>query len=214
MNTFRRIQTYITTNWDGIICRLENHEAQLNASISEIQRSYATSKTTFKRVETDGERLKKSLAEKQNLARQWQERAVIVAPNDRNKALECLRRKKHLDIEIADLNAQISDHDSSIKKLRADIQRIRDHLDELIRSRNLLRTREHRALAMNTISQCSPDQSASIIERWDARITFNEVASQDITHEIDSLDQEFSLEEESSQLNAELDLLLCNSTRE
>lgn len=88
MNTFRRIQTIITSGWDGIICRLENHEAQLNASISDIQRSYAISKTTFKRVEADGERLKKSLAEKKNLAQQWQERAVLIATTDRNKALE------------------------------------------------------------------------------------------------------------------------------
>jgi len=88
MNTFRRIQTIITSGWDGISCRLENHEAQLNASISDIQRSYAISKTTFKRVEADGERLKKSLAEKKNLAQQWQERAVLIATTDRNKALE------------------------------------------------------------------------------------------------------------------------------
>jgi len=122
--------------------------------------------------------------------------------------------KKHLEIEIADLNTQISEHDSAIKKLRSDIQRIKDHLDELIRSRNLLRTREHRALAINTMNQCSLDHSASIIERWDARITFDEVVSQDVTHEVDALDHEFSLEEESTQLSAELDLLLSNSTKE
>jgi len=101
-----------------------------------------------------------------------------------------------------------------MKRLRSDIQRIKDHLDELIRSRNILLTREHRALAMNTMNQCSLDQSTSIIERWDARITFDEVVSQDVTNEVDSLDQEFSLEEETTTLNAELDLLLSNSSKE
>ena len=47
MNTFRRIKTYFSSSWDGIICRLENHEAQLNASISDIQRSYAIAKPEF-----------------------------------------------------------------------------------------------------------------------------------------------------------------------
>jgi phage shock protein A len=208
MGTFRRIQTYITSSWDGIISRLENHEAQLNASISDIQRSYALSKTTFKRVEADGERLKRSLAEKQALTQQWQDRAIQIARTDRDKALECLRRKKHLEIEIADLNTQISDHESSMKNLRSDIQRVKDHLDELIRSRNLLRTRELRALALNTMSQCPLDQSASIIERWDARITFDEVVSLDVNREVDSLDLKFSLAEECNNLNAELELLL------
>jgi phage shock protein A len=205
MNILRRIQTYFTDSWDGIICKLENHEAQLDAAITDIQRSYALSKTTFERVEADGERLKKSLVDKYILAQQLQDRAVQIARTDRDKALECLRRKKHLEIEIAGLNTQIADHDSSMRKLGTDIQKVKDHLDDLIRSRNLLRTREHRAMALNTMNH---DQSASIIERWDARITFEEVVSQDIRREIDPRDHGFSLAEENNQLNAELDLLL------
>ena len=141
----------------------------------------------------------------------WTDRAAKAGALDRAKALECLRRRKRLEQEQADLSSQALHHAKLERQLCDDLQIIDEKLAKLKVQRNLLRTRQTRAEALGTLRNDDSrliSELDDIFDRWEMKVTEYEYLAQCTGKPSDELDQEFTKAESDEDLSHELDALL------
>lgn len=140
----------------------------------------------------------------------WEERAKEKKDTDSQMALQCLRRRKKLLAEASQVEVQLVEHKKVEQQLKEEVSLLREKLEELKRKRNLMRTRQSRALAVSACPE-SETQIVSEIEdvfdRWESRIAEYELQGATRTHVCDQFEEGFRSEEEERELRAELQSL-------
>ena len=211
MKAIKRWTTSITASFDALISQVENHDALVSSAIREMQEAGTRAKVQLSRVKRDGEKLRKRLAELHLSEEQWKERALKCAPLDETRALECLRRQKRIQREIAGLEEQSREHTRIERQLNDDMKIVEDKLTKLTQQRNLMRTRQSRAEALRIVRD---DDSSllydidDIFERWESKVTLYECEGGCGHEGGDALEEDFSSQEEEQELKKELQLLL------
>lgn len=207
MNMFKRWTTAVTSSFDWVINQVENHDAIVSAAIREMQQAGAKAKVQLERVRRDGERMRHRISELQDMDAVWAERAVRVHDQDRDKALECLRRRNGARRETAALQRQCEEHARLEEQLSRDLKLIDERIGELRRKKNSFTARQYRAEAMKA-GQLSElgliGEIDDIFDRWELKVTQYE----SILAEKDRLDEEFKREEDDALLNTQLDELI------
>lgn len=206
MSRFRGWTVSVTSWVDHVLAKIENQEAVASAAIAEVRKATARARVHHKRVQQDGRKLRTRLLEEETAAEQWKERARTSDGDE--KALECLRRAKAAQRRAENLKTQAEDHERAEKDLHEGIKRLDGRLRELIEKRNLMRTRQARAEAMQGVAD-RPDtlvELDDVFDRWDTRITEAEIGS-GIDEPNDALQEEFETEEELAELRVELEEL-------
>lgn len=214
MSTIRRWTAGLVTSFDSMISQVENHEALVNASIKEVQQAGARAKVQIGRVRTDGQMMRRRLSELKNQEEQWTERALRTAAIDEAKAVQCVKRKKRIEREIAELETQILGHNKLEKQLSSDLALIDDKLTRLRQQRNLLRTRQSRAEALKTLQQDDSgiiSEIDDIFERWEIKVAEYEAGAQAPMRGADELEQDFATEEEREELKTALQELVAKA---
>jgi phage shock protein A len=211
MSVFFRWTTGFASRIDSMVRQIENHDALVSAAIRDAKEARARATVQVKRVREDGRRMQRRRSELEEAERLWRERAVRVAGDDEDRALECLRRAKRAAREHGDLSDQAEEHGRIEKQLGRDIGRIDGRIEELVQQRNLLRTRQSRAEALSAAQEDDGRRLSEvddILERWEIKVSRNETDVDCALDDRDDLELELGAAEERESLRGELDELL------
>ncbi len=210
MSLFKRISTSITSTVDKAVSRVENHDAIINAALKDTQQAAAKSRVRLARVQKDGNSLKGRHEQLQSAVVQWTERAKNVAKTDETKALECLRRRKECDAQIAGLVVSIEEHRKLENKISDNLKKIESRIGEVSHQRNLMRSRQSVAEAtriINNIEGVSYGEVEDTFDRWEINLGESEIMTGSAAP-VDQLESAFLVEEDQVALRAELAELL------
>ena len=211
MKTIRRFASGIFASVEWLADQVENHEALVTAAIRDVEKATARANVQFKRVQLDGKRMRQQLQDLRTQEERWEERAKRSAESDRDKALECLRRRKKVQAAVQELEKQERGHAATEKSLAQDLIRLNEQLQALKQKRNIMRSRETQAHAMATLSREDSrvfEDIDAIFDRWETNISSQELHADRSTVAVDALEFDFEEDEQRENLSAELDELL------
>lgn len=210
MQRIRLWTTQLVSRVDGMLTRIENHEALAASAIRDVRLAAARATVQLRRVRADGARLRDELAARRQAEETWRQRAARTAAADREQAIECLRRSKRAAREAAELERRVAEHERVEQQLAGDVAVVEERLSRLEDQRNVLATRQSRAQALSCVqdaqSPCGLDVD-EVFGRWETQVAEREYAGACLPRS-DELDARFSEEEECAGLGAELDVLL------
>ena len=205
MKTVRRWAASIVASFDSVITQVENHDALVQSAIREVQEAAARAKVQLGRVRHDGQQLRKRMLELREQEELWQARAKESA--DESKALECLKRRKRILVQLASLEEREREHAAIERQLVSDLSSVDERLRSLKEQRNLMRTRQSRAEALSAASgadSATIGEIDEIFERWETKVSEYEIRGSCDVRSSDALEEEFLTSEEESELRAEL----------
>jgi phage shock protein A len=211
MSIFKRLTATFTSRVDQMVGQVENHDAVVEVAIKESRQATAKAKVRLARVQRDGELLRNKINQLQNDATLWTDRAREMAPKDEGKALECVRRRKLCQKQLEQYAQALKKHEALEQRLAQDIHAAERKLGEMNQQRNLMRTRQSAAQALNSIS--GVDESVALdvaeaFERWEVKVTESELEVGTVDS-MDLLEREFLESEDKHALQAELQQLLA-----
>ena len=210
MNLIRRISTSITSSVDRAVSKVENHDAIINVALRDTQQAAARSRVRLERVRKDGHNLRTRRANLEQAVVRWTERAKGIAADDEAKALECLRRRKDCEAQLANLRESIAKHDELEERVSEQVKKIEARIREVSQQRNMMRSRQSVADAMRTINNIEGVSYGDIedtFDRWEINLGETEVLMGSMSSR-DPLESEFLAEEDTAELRAELEELL------
>lgn len=210
MAVIRRLVTTVSSSFDWVISQLENHEALVASAIRELQAAGKKARSQLARVRQDGAKIRARLTELRDSLELWEDRAMKVASEDKNKALECLKRRNQVAKEIVTLEVQEREHSKIESQLTAELQQMETRIDQLKRKKNEFAARETRTEVLK--SQVSDNvgiigELDEIFERWEDKIS----QCEPIEFAKDDLEHGFLEDEEKERLHIELEALLNTS---
>ena len=209
MKSIRRITTTIKASFDGIIGKLENHDALASAAIAEAEQSSGRAKAQLWRVKQDGAAIQKRLNDLQQQAALWEDRARKSRALDEEKAIECLRRRQRYLTEVSRIEGEFHDHQKLEKQLEGGLTIVEQKINTLRQQRNLMRTRESHAEARriaNSVESSVASDIDSIFDRWETQIIGAEQQRNNMMSiQEDPLEDSFASEEERKVLKTLLD---------
>ena len=199
--------TMSVTSWvDGVLAQVENHEAAVSSAIARIRRSTAEARVRLRRVEQDAQKLRDTLDKEEQAVTAWRRRAADT--DDEDKALECLRRHRAAERQVATLRGRLTEHERAHKELREGIRRLNGRLSELIERKNVMRARQSRAEAAHGMTSATGSMGdiEDVFDRWESRVGEIEIEIDEL-ESVDPFEEEFESEEERETLRLELQRL-------
>ncbi|WP_455203104.1 PspA/IM30 family protein [Kaarinaea lacus] len=211
MSIIKRLSATFSSRVDQMVSQIENHDAVVEVAIKESRSATAKAKVRLARVRRDGAQLKQKMSQLQCEVKQWTNRARDIAAKDEGRAIECLRRRKICQQQLVQIEKPLAQHEALEQRLSQDISAAEHKLSEMNQQRNLMRTRQSAAEALNSISNM--DESVAIdvadaFERWEIKVTESEMEVGTVDT-VDLLEREFLDEEDQQALHAELQQLMA-----
>ena len=213
MSLIQRISATISSSVDRAVSKVENHDAIIAAALRDTQRAAARSRVRLARVQKDGANLKTRYRELELASVRWAERAKRIAAEDEGRALECLRRRKECQTQLAGLSESIAHHEELEARIGEQVKKIEARVGEVTQQRNLMRSRQSVADAMRAIHDIEGGGAGDIedtFDRWEINLGESEFLCS-TANVSDTLDNAFLAEEERVELRAELEELLDDS---
>ena len=210
MSLIRRISTSITSSVDRAVSKVENHDAIINSALRDTRQAAARSRVRLARVQKDGAALKHRYDELERAVSLWTERARSVAAEDEAKALDCLRRKRDCEAQLATLEDSIGKHEELEARIGEQVKKIESRIREVAQQRNMMRSRQSVAEAMRTINNIegvSYGEIEDTFDRWEINLGETEILMGAATA-TDPLEAAFAADEDTAELRAELEVLL------
>jgi phage shock protein A len=191
------------SSFETVVQQIENHDAMVTSAIREADEKSARAKAQLNRVRKDGQLMRKRLAELREQAETWKDRAKRIADTEQDKALECLRRYKKLLAQISDLEVSEREHCKLERDLAQDLATVEQRLAMLRQQRNVMRTRQSRAEALQLIQQVDSSTVSEIDDifcRWESNVIACEARSGTVTEACDDLEVELATADEEREL--------------
>jgi phage shock protein A len=204
MSILKCLTATLSAQADQLVGEIENHDAVVAARIRGARRAYATARVRLGRLTRDGERLRERLAALRAGHDTWRGRAA--GCDDEQRGLECLRRAGRAAAEADALAETLTRHEAMTRRLAADVERLRRHVDDLEHRRRLMRSRCASADAAARLAALDGAPALDLddtFERWEIRITESEVTA-DAGSDADGFAADFDADEEETALRAEL----------
>ena len=214
MSLLKRFVTTVHSSVDRTLATIENHEAVVDAALKESRQAVARARVRLSRLEKEALGQRNRVAELASEVELWNERALSVAQNDREKALSCMQRRKQREREISVAREQLLEVENVISKVRRSIDESGNRVQALENQRNQMRSREAASKAGQIVQSLDGgvgDDAAAAIERWEVSVSEVEILNDSLTslcEDTDELAEAFTTEEQNQQLEAELDELL------
>jgi phage shock protein A len=207
MRAFHRLKQTLSVSIESLLDQVENQDAVVLATIREVEQGASRVRIHRKQCERRIDTLEKTIQEQSAEARVWRDRARRLK-DERDKALECVRRARKVEASTVSANEQLEKQKELLETIREDERVIEEKLDELRRRRSQLSSREARTDAHSGVQ--SLGDIDGVFDRWEARIEEREVVNEARTVGADRFARTLSDEEESAALSAELDRLLAD----
>jgi phage shock protein A len=208
MRIIKRIGTSFSAYMEQLAASIENPEEVLKAAIREIDANLAKAEYRLRRVIAEKRDLDIRVEELHNSIATWLMRAKRESEENKDRALECLKRKKQEERKLARLLESHKSQESMEEMLKSDIETVSLRRDELKAKLNLLVARDARARAINTCDRIVIGNKSGlddVIERWEINIAVNEGSSFNSPNQsLDYLKEEYETLEEREQLEQEL----------
>lgn len=208
MNSMKRLTLSIRAKLDQVLSEVENHEALAQSALKELHESIAGARVGLNRVERDEARLNKQKDEAAISAVRWRERAKGEADQDR--ALECLRRARRAEELVASIAQRLFDQKNIRERLTGEVRQLEVRYSELQSRYHLMRTRESRARAFETLQNDVAGVGGEVervFERWEGRVTRSEYEGGVIIESGEDLEATYLETEERRELLLELQTL-------
>ncbi len=217
MSVFKRLSATMSSRIDHMVSQIENHDAVIEAALKDARTAAAKAKVRLSRVGMDGARLRKKHAELLFAEKKWAERARSIAADDEDKALECLRRRRECQQQLGHVQLTLAKHAELEERLGRDIRAAEERVTEIAQQRNLMRTRQSAADALNTIASMDHSVSGDIadtFERWEIQVSEAEMCAGAEMDFGDTLERGFVDQEDREALRAELQELMSEEERD
>lgn len=216
MSIIKRISTTISAKVNNLVGEIENHDAVMEAAISESRRATAQAKVRLSRTERERAQLQQRITELEAKRQKWRERALACADNEESKALSCLQQEKNCTAQIKQFSTILAQQDALLVKLRNDISKAESKLSQIHHQRNMMRSRESAASALNAMAQADINDNIDIndtLERWEAKIIEAELELE-TQQPMDDFEYQFTEQENLEELKAELQQLKQTSANQ
>lgn len=210
MSVLKRLSTTFFSRVEQMVGEIENHDAVIESTIQDARQAVARAKVRLERVRRDGERLCNRDNELRAAVAQWEERAKASADTDKATALACVKHRRECRQQQAVVQQALAQHAELEARLIRDIRSAEDRLNTMTQQRNLMRTRQSAAEALQSITGINESFTADVddaFERWEIKVTEAELATGSADAR-DPLERRFEDQEEQATLQAELRQLI------
>ena len=216
MNNLKRIFVSIKSQIDHVADEFENHEALAGVAIEDLQEIASKTRLHLHRVSKMSQQYQQQLAEQQEQAKLWSERAIKSKEDDEQKALQCIKRLREVNVQIKSLEQQCQESTVQEEKIRADIMLINEQLQSLKNKKEILAARQNRASIQESLGSHqggSLQDVQSVFQRWEGSVVSSEFSTPEAFDvDEDSFAKPFEQEEEDRALKEMLDELTAVKT--
>ena len=213
MSIFKRLSTTIAAQFDQVVGEIENHDAVVKASITDLKKKIAEANVRLDRVRNEATQIQNQINQRQEDAKRWQARAIECANEDEQKALSCVSRARQCEQQIIQLETAFKQYQQTSVKLSQDITVAESRAQELKQKHDLMRARQSSCSALK-VAQDTYEDSTSMLcdtfDRWEIKLRQSEMTL-DVQPNIDTFEQEFVQQEQADELRHALDDLLKNN---
>ena len=210
MSYLKRLTVSLRSQVEHLVNQVEDHEAVVDAAITDAKKTLATAKVRINRVNRDGQKLQEQIDQQRQAQSKWRNRARQVAADDESTALECLRRSQHAEQQVVELERIFSEHKIQQEQLKHIIEEAEQRIQEKIQRRNLMSTRQSALATSQSLATANNDNAEDwdqAFDRWEGRIAEMEI-NQDISSPVDTLEYEFTSQERLDELRMDLHALV------
>ena len=210
MSIFTRISATVASNIDRVVGEIENNDAVIQATLTELRRKVAAAKVRLAHVHRQEASLNRQIQKRREDEQLWGERALEAAGTDEARALECVHRRQLCRRSAEKLEQGQQHYQLAAEKLARGVEEGEERLAEMGQKHTLMRARQSTAAALSAANQAADDslhQMEDSFDRWEIKILQEEMAvdSDDMQ---DPLDREFSHAENEQALRDELAALM------
>jgi phage shock protein A len=210
MRVFQRVSQSVSFGVESLLDSLENQEAVARATIREMERGAGRVRVRRKAAERDLAKLEEQGDKLRREVTLWSERAFRLK-DDKEKALECLRRRNAAEHDVARTLAQSEEQRALLARIREDERAIDEKLAEVRQREAALVSREVRAKAQANVGTLS--EIDGIFDRWEARIGDHEACADASRPAVDAFARQLGDEEEQKRLEEQLEALVQGEVR-
>ncbi len=203
----KRLVASLGASFEEFVNLVENHEAVAESAIRDVRDAAAKVKVQINGVTAQADRLGKRRETLAEDVERWRERAKRFAGEDKDRALECLRRMERAKAEEARVADQLSRHEALGDRLKERLATIEARLAELQLKKTDLSGRSACTQVRETADQETSADVDSVFERWEMAVVKDEYLGDVITSDHDRLERELDSEEEQQRLEILLEEL-------
>ena len=210
MSIFKRLSATLVSSIDQVVGEIENHDAVVQATLGDMRKRIAEAKVRLGQVHREKERSETEIQKQQENVHRWKHRAVESAKDDETKALECVSRGRHCQVQVEKLKQSIQQYQQAAEKLASDIYSSEQRLAEVKQKLTLMRARQSTTSALHATSDSNHNTTQVLddtFDRWEINISQSEMAI-DIDPIVDPIEHEFVIREHEDELRNELQDLL------
>jgi phage shock protein A len=154
MKVFSRLATLLKSNINDLISRAENPEKILNQLIIDMREQLIEAKKQVAVAIADEKKLRKQLDNELQLARQWEQKAMMAVRAERDDlAMQALQRKEQHEQLAAEYQKQWEAQAQAAEQLRVALRQLHEKIEEARRKKDLLVARQRRAEAQKRIQE-------------------------------------------------------------
>lgn len=170
MSFGKRLGRIIRSNVNDMLSSAEDPEKQLDLLLTDMEDALRQAKQHLIRALTDEKRLQRQLAEADDLARLWQEKAqqAVDAGKD-DLARDALRKKRTYEDLATEYDAQLAEQQRAVDQLREQYKLLEQRLKEARDRRRTIRTDLYRRDAEGRLASRRPGvnrvDTSSLTER-------------------------------------------------
>jgi phage shock protein A len=217
MGIMDRLSRLIRANINDLIDKAEDPEKMIDQILRDMESSIQQARQQVAAMIAQEKELEADLAETQNLASEWANKAkrAVEAGKD-DLAREALRRKRDNESNAALYAQQLSVQRQAVDKLKEQLRQLEAKYQATLSQRDTLLARQRRARAQQkvaaTLSSFSPLDPTADLERMERKIRGDEAKAAALVEMGDeSFEAQFRELEEDGDIEAELQALKAGS---
>ncbi len=219
MGIMDRLSRLVRANINDMIDQAEDPEKMIDQILRDMQSNITTARAEVASMIAQEKELEAEVRENEELASEWEEKArrAVSAGKD-DLAREALRRKHDATENLALYREQFSVQQSSVEKLKHQLQLLESKYQSTLGQRDSLIARQRRAKATQQVAERvsthSPFDVSSELDRMERKIRGNEArASATIEMQDTSVDAQFRELDYDIDIENELEALKSESSQ-
>ncbi|MBX3017925.1 MAG: PspA/IM30 family protein [Bdellovibrionaceae bacterium] len=207
MNAIHRLALSIRAQFEDFVDQVENHEAVAEAALNQFRGNVVNAKFRLRCLEKEIQRTGEQIRELETEAAQWKDRALKAESEDRERALECVKRMRSAQMEKTHLESQTEEMRKIHRDVAQDVRHIESQYEDLRRRHKILVSRESRAKALAEVRP-RVNEAPAVFERWEARVEKSEIEGEIgneisvMTENLDTFAEEYKAQEDRLALEA------------
>ena len=207
MKLFRKLAVNVQSQMEAVAHQFENKEALSSSYIREYERIVATAKVKLARVDAEAARLEKEIERLASQAALWKKRARRVHTEDKDQALECVRRMQQARNARSDIEHELEEIRELKHQMAGDVDQAGRKLDDLKRRHRILAGRQSCAEALDGLPAEQarlPQDLDALYSRWETDVVARELHTRSLAPAADRLAAAFDRQEDEAALQMTL----------